>query len=626
VAQLESAKALFLEGLDLLVRQDYAGAERKLRQALELAPDRPSVLTNLSAALLRQDKIDEASRWARRSVELDGRNAPGWLNLAFCQRKEGRFAAALESCDRALAIRADYAEAWLGRGLALSALGRFEEALASYDQALETDAGSAEAWANRAVTLQDLKRPDEALASYDRSVALGPMPYAFGDRQRVRMELCRWEEFDATCARLTEAIEAGDRICSPFALLGLPSSPGLQRRCAEIYVLDRHPAAAPSPPVSRHPRRRLRIGYFSADFHNHATSYLMAGLFEHHDRSRFEVTAFSFGPPSSDAMRRRLQAAFEHFVDVRDRSDQEIASLSRELEIDIAVDLKGLTGYARPGIFAARAAPLQVNYLGYPGTMAAPYIDYLVADRTLIPEEHRVHYSEKVVWLPHSYQANDSLRKISGRVPQRREAGLPEGFVFCCFNNSAKITPGVFDIWMRLLRKLPGSALWLIERDTTAAANLRREAAARGVSPERLVFAAQLDLPGHLARHRLADLFLDTLHYNAHTTASDALWAGLPVVTCIGAAFAGRVGASLLNAIGLPELIARSPLEYEEIALSLATDPRRLRAIREKLAQNRATHPLFDTASFTRHIETAYAAMHERYQAGLPPDHIQVPA
>jgi predicted O-linked N-acetylglucosamine transferase (SPINDLY family) len=271
-----------------------------------------------------------------------------------------------------------------------------------------------------------------------------------------------------------------------------------------------------------------------------------------------------------------------------------------------------------------RSAPVQVNYLGYPGTTGAGYIDYLIADRTLIAQEHIRHYAEKIAFLPHTYQVNDSLRKISDETPSRRDAGLPQGFVFCCFNNNAKITPDVFDIWMRLLRNVEGSVLWLLEDNPSAARNLRREAVERGVPADRLVFARRMDLPDHLARHRLADLFLDTLYYNAHTTTSDALWAGLPVVTCLGATFAGRVAASLLNAIGLPELVAQSRDEYAALALRLAVDPQRLSAIRQKMARNRNTHPLFNTRLFAGHIESAYAAMWERHQAGLPPDHIHV--
>jgi predicted O-linked N-acetylglucosamine transferase (SPINDLY family) len=359
----------------------------------------------------------------------------------------------------------------------------------------------------------------------------------------------------------------------------------------------------------------------------------MAELFERHDRSRFEILGFSFGPHRTDAMRQRVSAALNRspdsdarFLEVRTLSDFQIAQLARTHELDIAIDLKGFTREGRPGIFAQRAAPIQVSYLGYPGTMAAPFIDYLIADPTLIPESAQQFYSEKIVTLPDTYQVNDSHRAISATPSTRTAEGLPEtGFVFCCFNNANKISPSVFDQWMRILAQVPGSVLWLLYDNPWAAANLRNEAARRGIGPERLVFAKHLPLADHLARERLADLFLDTFPYTAHTTASDALWAGVPVLTRIGETFASRVAASLLRAIDLPELVTTTPAEYESLAVELALDPERLGRIRERLAGNRLTKPLFDTAAFTRHIEAAYTAMMDRYDSELPPDHIQIP-
>ncbi|MFN3399617.1 MAG: glycosyltransferase, partial [Ferrovibrio sp.] len=387
-------------------------------------------------------------------------------------------------------------------------------------------------------------------------------------------------------------------------------------------------AAAPPvefpPPVSG---RRLRVGYFSADFHRHATAFLMAGLFEQHDRSRFEIFGISFGKSYQDDMRRRLIAGMEHFIDVYGKSDAEIVALARDLELDIAIDLKGYTLNARAGIFASRVAPLQASYLGYPGTMGAGFIDYIIADGVVIPPEHDAHYTEAVVRLPGSYQVTDSRREIAARDFSRADCGLPQdGFVFCCFNNTYKITPDIFDIWMRLLQAVPGSVLWLLEASAGVADRLKAEAQTRGVAPERLVFAPRMDQAEHLARQRLANLFLDTFHYNAHTTASDALWAGLPVLTKLGDSFAGRVAASLLQAAGLPELITTSSADYEKLTLALATDPARLMALRQKLAATRDTCPLFDTPRFTRGIEVAFEAMQARRQRGLPPGAISVEA
>ena len=365
----------------------------------------------------------------------------------------------------------------------------------------------------------------------------------------------------------------------------------------------------------------------SADFHAHATATLMAGIFEAHDRRRLETVAISFGPDDGSAMRARLKQDFDRFLDVKSESDANIAALMRREEIDIAVDLKGYTSEARPAIFAFRPSPVQINYLGFPATMSADFMDYLLADRFIVPPEHEAFYAEKIVRLPHSYQPNDRTRPISAVTPNRAEAGLPEtGFVFCCFNNSFKIVPRMFDIWMRLLREIDGSLLWLLEDNAAATANLKREAAQRGIAPERLIFAPRAKLEDHLARHRLADLFLDTLPYNAHTTASDALWTGLPVLTCMGGTFAGRVAASVLNAAGLPELVTLCLDDYEALALSLARDPARITAMKTKLVQSRETSPLFDAARFARHLESAYTTMWKRSQRGEKPAAFDVPA
>jgi predicted O-linked N-acetylglucosamine transferase (SPINDLY family) len=409
--------------------------------------------------------------------------------------------------------------------------------------------------------------------------------------------------------------------------VAIPSTSAEQLQCARTWAENNF--RLQSSPVwrgERYTHDRIRIGYLSADFHQHATSQLMAGVFEHHDRTRFEVTAISVGPNDGSDMRRRIEAAFERFVDAKPQSDTQIAELVRALEVDILVDLKGYTQDARTGILAMRPAPIQVNYLGFPGTIGAGFIDYIVADRNVIPEHDYDCYVEKIAWLPESYQANDRDRAIADLMPVRAEHGLPDdAFVFCCFNDNYKITPDVFSSWMRILAAVENSVLWLFEDNPTAADNLRREAQARGVAPRRLVFAQRLPTSAHLARHRCADLFLDTVPYGAHTTASDALWTGLPVVTCLGETFAARVGASLLNAIRLPALITTTPAAYEQLAIELANDPARLAALRAKLARDRLTTPLYDTEQYTRDLETAYAAMMERHMAGLPPDHVRVP-
>jgi predicted O-linked N-acetylglucosamine transferase (SPINDLY family) len=581
-----------------------------------------------AVALHRQGRLAEAEALYRDiarqdPTHFDALHLAGVVALQTHRTEDG-----VALIRHAIALNARVAEAHGNLGNGLRELRRFEEALACFDRAIALRPDSAEAHRDRATTLQNLGRYEEALASYEQAMALRPgLDFLQGMVAHGRMMMCDWRRVQRDTMALAASIVRGDRAAMPFAVAALTGSPALQRQAAEIFVRAKYPGNPSMPRRSpRSPNGKLRIGYFSADFYNHATAYLMAEVLERHDRGAFEITAFSFGPDASDEMRQRLEASADRFIDVRLQSDRTVAELARSLEIDIAVDLKGFTKDFRTGIFACRAAPIQVNWLGYPGTMGAGFIDYIIADPMLIREQDRPHYAEKIVWLPDTYQPNDRQRRIAGHTPARVEVGLPaEGFVFCCFNNSYKITPDVFASWMRILRQVEGSVLWLLHDNDMAVANLTHAAAQCGVTPARLVFAQRLPLAEHLARHRLANLFLDTLPYNAHTTASDALWAGLPVLTRAGATFAGRVAASLLHALGLPDLIMATAEEYEAKAVSLARDADAVAAVRQRLAHNRMAAPLFDTTRFTRNLETAYQAMFGRWQAGLPPEDIRIP-
>jgi predicted O-linked N-acetylglucosamine transferase (SPINDLY family) len=596
--------------------------------AVKLKPGYAEAYYNRGNTLLGLKRFEAALDSYERALKLKPSFAEAYNNRGNTLRELMRFEDALGSFERALKLKPDYAEAHCNRGNTLRGLRRFEDALDSFERALKLNPGFAEAYKSRGSTLRALGRFEEALESYERALNLRPdLDWLYGVWLQFRKHRCEWKELDSHIGYLIGKVKQQRKATRPFALLALTDSLEIQRQAAQILVDARYPEAPSRPPLKRRAGNRIRIGYYSADYQDHATSYLMAELFERHDRGRFELVGISYGPDNCDEMRMRLSAAFDHFVDVRTKTDGEVAALSRDLGIDIAVDLKGFTEEARTGIFSRRAAPIQVNYLGYPGTMAALYMDYIVADPILIPPESREHYAEKIVYLPNSYQANDRKRRISDREFTRTELGLPPtGFVFCCFNNSFKITPNTFDGWMRVLKQVEGSVLWLFEDHETAADNLRREAEARGVEPARLVFARRMPLPEHLARHRLADLFIDTLPYNAHTTASDALWAGLPVLTRIGESFAGRVAASLLNAVGLPELINATQEQYEAMAVALAGNATRLAELKEKLSRNRLTTPLFDTVRFTKHLEDAYTQMYQRYQAGLSPEHVFVDA
>jgi predicted O-linked N-acetylglucosamine transferase (SPINDLY family) len=595
-------------------------------RALELNPQNVLAYANRATVLRDLDMLEEALADFDQALA----RAPGYANALY---KKGeilaelrRFNEALAHLNEALRLEPDSAVFHASRGEIFLDTKNFDAALRDFDQAIRLEPQAARYHQGRAMVLQDMRRFPEAASAFDQALKLERgLPLLQGQALALRMAICDWRDFDKSLAELEASIARGVAASPPFSMLVTSVSRQLQRQCAASWLAREGQTVASVPHRPNISGRKIRIGYFSADFHNHATAYLMAELFERHDKTRFEVIAYSFGPNIQDVMRARLRAAFDAFVEVGHLSDGDIAALARHDGIDIAVDLKGFTGEGRHKIFAHRAAPLQVSYLGYPGTMAADYIDYLVADPVLIPPEHQKDYAEKIIYMPQSYQVNDATRRIADSIPDRAELGLPEtGFVFCCFNNNYKITPAVFDIWMRLLRALPGSVFWLLADNAAAVANLRRAALARGVAADRLVFAERIDLAAHLARHAAADLCLDTLPYNAHTTASDALWAGLPLLTQLGQSFPGRVGASLLTALDLPELITESPAAYEARALELARDPARLAGIRRKLWVQRLISPLFDAGRFARHLEAGFQQIVQRHQAGLPPAHITI--
>lgn len=621
--------ALFSQGNVLHKLKRYEEAITNYNKVLALSPGYADAYNNRGIAFMALKKYSEALADIEKTIQLKPELFEAHINLSNVLRALGRFNEALRICDKAIAVNPKHADAHNIRAIILQDLGLMEEALTSFERAIANNPLHAEAYYNRSNILREQKRYDEALAGFEKVLELVPdMPFLRGNILHTRMHICRWEGMDGLVADIASDIEASKPVSTPFSLLATPLS-GIQRKkCAEIFVREKYPEHDQklwNGEIYAHDK--IRLGYFSADFHNHATSYLMAELFELHDRSRFEVTAFSFGPNTHDAMRTRLEKAFDRFVDVHSKNSAEIATLAREMEIDIALDLKGFSQNLRTDIFAWRPSPIQVNYLVYPGTMGAIYMDYIIADSTLIPVVDQVHYSEKIIYLPYSYQANDSLRPISDKPLTRKDVGLPDkGIVFCCFNNSYKLTPTVFDIWMRLLHKVKGSVLWLLESNDIMRRNIIAEAMARDIAKDRIIFAPRMDLPEHLARHRLADLFLDTFYINAHTTASDALWVGLPVVTCIGETFSARVAASLLHAIGMPELVTDSHEAYEALALELATQPQILSDLKAKLAKNRLSEPLFNTALYTRHLEDSYIQMWKRYQAGQMPAHIYVQA
>jgi predicted O-linked N-acetylglucosamine transferase (SPINDLY family) len=644
-------EAHFSLGVTLADMRRFEDAIASFEAAIALAPDLAEPYSNLGSAYMELDRMEEAAEACRNAVRLRPDFALAYYNLGVAVKRLGHLDEAIAAFRNAIAVVPNFAEAECNLGVALMDQGKMQEALDAFQRAVEIRPNFPEVYNNMGLPLRTLERLDEAAEAYRKAVALRP-DYAdaavnlgnilreLGKQKEaieaykqglatdpnnakahiqlihLRRHVCDWQEFDADTKRLFELVDEVE----PFVFLSAPSTAAQQLACSRKWAskLARKAPFVHSP--DRHRGDRIRIGYLSADFRRHATAFLMAELFERHDRSRFETFAYSYGYDDHSDVRQRLIDAFDHFVDLQHTPYDAAADRIYADNIDILIDLKGYTGGVRTEILVNRPAPIQVNYLGYPGTMGADFIDYIIADRVVAPSEHAAFFSEKIVHLPHCYQPNDTKRAIAPRVPTRTECGLPEsGVVFCSFNGSYKIAPRFFDIWMRLLREVPGSVLWLLASNDFVEGNLRREAVARGVAPERLVFGPTMHLPDHLARHQNADFFLDTLPINAHTTASDALWAGLPVLTCLGETFAGRVAASLVEAVGLPEMIVSSLEDYEALALQLARSPERVAELKAKLARNRMKAPLFDIDRFTQGIESAYFQMAEIYRAGQPP-------
>ena len=604
-----------------------ADALESYAQALAFKADYTEALHNQGNALRELQRYDEALQSFERALAIDPNYGEAYNSRGVTLQLLGRNHEALADFDRAIAINPDNAQVHYSRGNVLRAIGEMEQARSGYQRAFEINPDLPVDHYRHAQALHELQLFDDALPSYLRALKADPdQPWLRGICLQSKMRVCDWSDFDSQMEEVASGIRQGKDTAPSFVVVTMFDSPELQLRAAQIWVREACPKESALPAIAKRPRGpKIRVGYFSADFYGHATVLLAGGLFEGHDRERFEIVAFNFGLVARDNVTEELTKAFDQFIDVHAKTDEEIAQLSRDMGIDIAVDLKGFTLHQRAGIFAHRAAPVQVAYLGYPGTMGAPFIDYIIADEVVIPEQTRDQFTEKVVYLPGSYQVNGRNRPTGRSEITRADVGLPaDAFVFCSFNNVYKITPDVFACWMRILKRVAGSVLWLLNENDKASHNLREAARSAGVDPQRLIFTGRAPLPEHLGRHWLADLLIDTFPCNGHTTASDSLWAGLPLLTCAGESFCARVAASLLHAAGLPELVTHSLSEYEEMAVSLAADRPRLAALTERLNANRLTMSLFDTERFARNLEQAYLQMYERYQADLSPDHIRI--
>lgn len=649
--------ALYLLGVVLCQLGRYSASLPAFRAALRINQLSTDANCALGHALQSIGRHEESLPYFDSAIGINGACADAHYNKGVALRALDRNEESIHSFDAALRINASDPDAWNNRGNAFYALRKYGEALPCYDQALAIEPRFGQALRNRGAVLQGLDRFDEALSCYDdalnlqpedtatlharasvlkflkcferaardfeRLLALDPKyPYALGSYLHTLDQCCDWARHTALRAAVVQRVSQGQRCSLPFAFLALSDSSTAQKICAQTFAADEYPPKSPALwSGERYDHRRIRLAYLSADFYEHATSFLIAGLIEHHDRSRFETIAVSLGRDrTGSGMRQRLRSAFERFIDASHMSDLDAAKLLRELQVEIVVDLGGFTTDSGTGILAWRPAPVHVNYLGYPGTLGAPYVDYIIADRFLIPAGSTPHYSEHVVRLPDCFQATDNARKIADATPSRAEMGLPdEGVVFCCFNSTYKITPPVFGAWMEILRSVPNSILWLSGEHSCVAENLRREATERGVDAHRLVFAKRVPYEEYLARYRLADLFLDTFPFNAGATASDALWTGLPVLTCAGQAFAARMAGSLLNAVGLTELVTDSLQQYKALAVRLAHSPEQIARLKAALDSSREKSALFNTDRFRQNIEKAYTVMRTRSQNGQQP-------
>jgi len=623
----ESAKYFFEIGLYEYENENYSKAENNFKKSIEFVHDRLSTLTNLIATLLKLGKNNEAKKFIDIGLKIYKNDAVLLLNKGIFNLRENDLYTALSSFEEALKNNPDCYEAHSNIGSILMLLNNITGALTSFNNALHINPNFVDALYSRANIYMKLGKYDNAFIDFNNAMVVNPQyPDLLSSYLSVKMQTCNWENYYKEKEKLKNNILKNNLVCSPFHLLSLFDNPELHLLAACNFAKSEmscdNKLGNISYPIKN---KKIKIGYFSADFHNHATSYLMVEIFELHNKDIFEIYAFSFGPNSNDEMRVRISSACDKFIDIANKSDYEIGLLCRDLKINIAIDLKGYTGGQRCSIFAKRCAPIQINYLGYPGTLGSKNYDYIIADKILIPEEEHSNFTEKIIYLPNCYQPNDSNKIISNIKTTKADHNLPlDSFVFCSFNNSFKILPETFIIWLNILKNKSNSVLWLIDDNITAVNNLRRFTLDYGVNPERVIFAKRTDLPTHLERHLHADLFLDTFPYNAHTTASDSLWTGLPVLTCSGRSFASRVSASLLNSCGLTNFITYSFEDFENKAIELANNPEIIKKAKEFLKINNKKSTLFNSNLFTMNLEKAYLAVYKNYLNGTPPNNFYI--
>ena len=613
-------------GNALQEKGDLDAAIDSYKHAIKLKPAYAEAYLNMGNARQGRGEVDAAIDSYKQAIKLKPVYAEAYNNMGNVLYDNGDLDAAINNCKQAIKIKPDFAEAYNNMGNAQQGKGELTAAIDSYKKAIQLKPDFAEAYSNMGNAQQGKGDPDSAIFSYKKAIKITPELEATRSQMLYQQSyICDWGAIEEDRGLIPFLGTLTQKI-SPFTMLAFEDKPVSSLKRAKLYSIENDKQKLSYKKVSLGQRKeKLKIAYCSGFVTQNPVSILTAKIIELHDRSHFKVFGFYYGKSPSDQYLKRIQAGVDTFVDVGQLSDKNIAEVIHGYEIDIAIDLHGYMEGARCGVLAFRPAPIQINYFGYPGTLGADFIDYIVGDEVVIPESQKQNYSENIIYLPNCYMPQDNTRLVSNKLTSRLDCGLPiSGFIFCCFNSSHKITPQEFDIWMRLLNKVKGSALWLLKSNKWAIMNLRREATSRGIDPNRLVFADRLPVDEHLGRLKFADLFLDTFNFNAHTSASDALWAGVPVVTKIGDGFAARVAGSLLAAVELPELITTSEEEYEALALSLATNSNKLSRIKKKLAENKTSTPLFDTVTYTKNLEKAYIKSYDRYAGGLPPSEFKV--
>ena len=596
------------------------------KQAIKLHPEFSDAFLNLGIIFEETDKLDEALKNLERANEIDTDNPLILNNLGITLEGLDRKEDAIIHFEKAIEIDPDDPGTYYNLGITLRESNK-DYAIKNFEKAIEIDPKNGELYSQIGSLHFQAKHHNKALLNLDKAFSINPdIDFLIGNRLYTKMQLALWDDFHEQVNIIANKIDNNVNAVTPFSLMALIDDPQIQFNATKNYANFNFPRNANSLPIKPYiNHKKIRIGYFSADFHNHPTMHLMAELFELHDKEKFEIIAFSFGPNQKDQWRERVLKSFDEFIDVRMKSDSEISSLSREMEIDIAVNLGGYTQDSRTNVFANLAAPIQVNFLGFPGTMAADYIDYIVADHIVIPTENESYFSEKIVYMPETYQINMSKRDVSNKPLSRSDLELPEeNFIFSCFNNIHKITPQTFESWMRILKAVDGSVLWLYANNQNVITNILNSASRLGVDKSRIIFAQHVPVEEHLNRIRMADLFLDTLPYNAHTTASEALRMGVPVITLIGNSFASRVAASIVTAVDMPELITQNLDEYESLAIELAKNQERFNQVKQKLIENLPTCSLLNSQSFTKNLELAYEEMNAWAVSNQKPENIIV--